>query len=128
MWRSHVRIWETCFSTILRRTIRKTRPSLRTMWRFAQSVCAPPWSTSTAIYRVIYRTESPSNAEAAGMRPQHFANMFRKSMGTSPVANAREQRIELAMRLLAETTSPSWKSPIETGFPNQSHFSEMFPQ
>src|SRR5207237_989372 len=40
----------------------------------------------------------PRIAEAAGMRPQHFANMFRKSMGTSPVAYAREKRIELAQR------------------------------
>jgi len=77
----HVRIWETCFSTILRRTIRR-RDVLPQMWGLPPKRLRSALSTSTPL------SSDPTELNLLEL-PKHghetsaLRNMFRKSMVTS---------------------------------------------
>jgi AraC family transcriptional regulator len=72
------------------------------------------------------RLELAELAAKARMSPQHFANLFRRSMGRAPHEYVVHERIERAKRLLAETTEPLMDVAFEVGFANQSHFTDVF--
>lgn len=65
-------------------------------------------------------------ASKVRMSPQHFANLFRKSVGRAPHEYVLYERIERAKRLLAETDIAIADIALEVGFANQSHFTETF--
>lgn len=65
-------------------------------------------------------------AQQTGFSPYHFARLFRQTTGESPHQFVLQQRIERAQHLLKETKVPLAHVAIESGFANQSHFTQVF--
>lgn len=65
-------------------------------------------------------------AQQAGFSSYHFARLFRQTTGESPHQFVLRQRIERAQRLLKERDIPLARVAIESGFANQSHFTQAF--
>ena len=65
-------------------------------------------------------------AQQAGFSSYHFARLFRQTIGESPHQFVLRQRIERAQRLLKERDIPLALVAIESGFANQSHFTQAF--
>lgn len=65
-------------------------------------------------------------AQQAGYSSYHFARLFRQTTGESPHQFVLHQRIERAQRLLKERDIPLAHIAVESGFANQSHFTQAF--
>jgi AraC family transcriptional regulator len=65
-------------------------------------------------------------AHQVGFSAYHFAHLFRQTTGESPHQFVLRQRIEAARRLLKETDMPLAQVALSVGFPNQSHFTQVF--
>jgi len=65
-------------------------------------------------------------AQQAGFSSYHFARLFRQTTGESPHQFVLRQRIERAQCLLKERDVPLARVAIESGFANQSHFTQAF--
>jgi AraC family transcriptional regulator len=65
-------------------------------------------------------------AQQTGFSPYYFARMFRQTMGESPHQFVLRQRIEQAQHLLKKKDMPLAQIAIESGFANQSHFTQVF--
>jgi AraC family transcriptional regulator len=72
------------------------------------------------------RLELATLAGIACMSRFHFARMFRRAMGESPMAYVSQRRIERAKRLLADRESALAAIAFELGFCDQSHFTRSF--
>ena len=67
-----------------------------------------------------------SLAQQTGFSPYHFARLFRQTTGESPHHFVLRQRIERAQRLLKKRDLPLALIALESGFANQSHFTQVF--
>ena len=65
-------------------------------------------------------------AQQTGFSPYHFARLFRQMTGESPHHFVLRQRIERARRLLQASKMPLASIAVESGFANQSHFTQVF--
>jgi AraC family transcriptional regulator len=65
-------------------------------------------------------------AAAAYLSEYHFARLFKKLMGVTPLGFLAGLRIERARRLLAETDRSIVEIGAEVGYPSQSHFTKVF--
>src|SRR5262249_10659488 len=65
-------------------------------------------------------------ADVAGLCRSHFTRAFKQSVGISPYAYVMQRRLERAGRLLAETDSSLIRVALDSGFTDQSHFSNRF--
>ncbi len=65
-------------------------------------------------------------AQQAGFSAYHFARLFRQTTGESPHQFVLRQRIERAQRLLKQSSVPLSRVALESGFANQSHFTQVF--
>ncbi len=65
-------------------------------------------------------------AQQAGFSSYHFARLFRQTTGESPHQFVLRQRIERAQSLLKERDTPLARVAVESGFANQSHFTQVF--
>ena len=67
-----------------------------------------------------------SLAQQTGFSPYHFARLFRQTTGESPHHFVLRQRIERAQHLLKQRDLPLALIALESGFANQSHFTQVF--
>ena len=58
----------------------------------------------------------------------HFSRMFKRTFGISPHAYVLRRRIELASRLMIESTTPLSEIALKCGFTDQAHLSKRFRQ
>lgn len=65
-------------------------------------------------------------ADASHLSPYHFSRVFKRVTGFSPHQYVLSQRIQLARRLLVETTLPIAEVAHHAGFYDQSHFTYHF--
>lgn len=65
-------------------------------------------------------------ADAARLSPNHFSELFRQSMGTSPYRYVLTRRVEAAKRLLRDSMLGVLDVALAVGFSDQSHFSKVF--
>ncbi len=65
-------------------------------------------------------------AEIAGLSRYHFSRSFRKSTGMTPQQYVMQQRVERAKLLLRDKDLPIVEVSLQTGFKNQSHFTNIF--
>jgi AraC family transcriptional regulator len=65
-------------------------------------------------------------AARAALSPYHFARAFKKTAGMTPRAFVEHRRIELAKRLLTDTTDSLADVAVETGFGTQSRMTTVF--
>jgi AraC family transcriptional regulator len=65
-------------------------------------------------------------AQQAGFSPYHFARLFRRTTGESPHQFVLRMRIERAQQLLQRRDIPLAHIAMESGFANQSHFTQVF--
>lgn len=65
-------------------------------------------------------------AAVACMSRFHFARLFRRSTGLSPMEYVKRERIELAKRLLVRGEARISIVAVEVGFFDQSHFTRVF--
>jgi AraC family transcriptional regulator len=65
-------------------------------------------------------------AARAALSPYHFARAFKKTAGLPPRAFVEHRRLELAKRLLADTTDPLADVAAEAGFGTQSRMTTIF--
>lgn len=77
---------------------------------------------ATAIESAISLDEA---AETAGLSRYHFLRVFKKATGVPPHAYRTVKRIEVA-KLLINKGIPISQVALETGFSNQSHFTNTF--
>lgn len=62
----------------------------------------------------------------ARMSPSHFSRIFKKSLGETPQAYVRRQRLERACRLMLVTTLPLTEIALACGYTDHAHFSRNF--
>lgn len=67
-------------------------------------------------------------AQQVKLSAYHFARLFRRTTGESPHQFVLRKRLEAAERLLRETDLPLSQIAVDVGFPNQSHFTQVFRQ
>ena len=67
-----------------------------------------------------------SLAQQTGFSPYHFTRLFRQATGESPHQFVLRQRIERARHLLKERDVPLALVARESGFADQSHFTQVF--
>ncbi len=67
-----------------------------------------------------------SLAQQTGFSPYHFTRLFRQATGESPHQFVLRQRIERARHLLKESDVPLVHVARESGFADQSHFTQVF--
>jgi AraC family transcriptional regulator len=65
-------------------------------------------------------------AQQTGFSPYYFARIFRQSTGESPHQFVLRQRVERAMHLLKQGNVPLAQVATESGFADQSHFTQVF--
>ena len=65
-------------------------------------------------------------AQVAGLSRMYFASQFRTATGCGPHECILRKRIELAQRLLLETSEPLVSIALAVGFQSQAHFSTVF--
>ncbi len=65
-------------------------------------------------------------AARAGISKFHFHRLFKTAMGTTPSRYHATLRIESACRLLRETKMSIIEVGMEVGYPNPSHFAQLF--
>lgn len=65
-------------------------------------------------------------ADAVQLSPHHFSRMFKRVTGLAPHQYVLSQRVQLARRLLVETTLPLAEVADHAGFYDQSHFNYHF--
>jgi AraC family transcriptional regulator len=65
-------------------------------------------------------------ADAVQLSPHHFSRVFKRVTGLSPHQYVLSERIQLARRLLAETTLSIAEVANDVGFYDQSHFTYHF--
>jgi transcriptional regulator GlxA family with amidase domain len=65
-------------------------------------------------------------ASAARLSPNHFSELFRQSIGTSPYRYVLTRRVECAKRLLRDSLLGVLDIALAVGFSDQSHFSKVF--
>jgi AraC family transcriptional regulator len=65
-------------------------------------------------------------ARLAGVSRSHFSRAFREATGRPPYRWLTERRVERAKHLLATTTLTVAEVGAEVGYPNPSHFAEVF--
>lgn len=65
-------------------------------------------------------------AARAGLSPYHFARAFRRSVGLTPRKFVEHRRIELAKRLLRESTQSIADIAVVSGFATQSRLTTTF--
>ena len=65
-------------------------------------------------------------AARAALSPYHFARAFKTSAGMTPRTYVEHRRIELAKRLLGESTQSLAEVAIEVGFGTQSRLTSIF--
>jgi AraC family transcriptional regulator len=58
----------------------------------------------------------------------HFSRLFKRTFGVSPHAYVLRRRIELASRLMIESTTPLSEIALKCGFTDQAHLSKRFRQ
>jgi transcriptional regulator GlxA family with amidase domain len=58
----------------------------------------------------------------------HFSRAFKRTFGVSPHAYLLRRRIELASRLMIESTMPLCEIALKCGFNDQAHLSKRFKQ
>ena len=65
-------------------------------------------------------------AETAGLSSFHFAKLFKQSTGASPHQYILRRRLERAKELLRNPAMPLSEISLDTGFSDQSHFTNVF--
>ncbi len=65
-------------------------------------------------------------ADAVQLSPHHFSRVFKRVTGLAPHQYVLSQRVQLARRLLVETTLPITEVAQQVGFYDQSHFTYHF--
>ena len=69
---------------------------------------------------------APRLAERAEVSLAHFSRIFREAMGVSPHRYVLAARLDLARKLLTQTTFPISRIAEECGFSSQSHLTASF--
>lgn len=65
-------------------------------------------------------------AREAALSPSHFAQLFKRTIGMSPMQFVMTYRIEQAKRQLAQRDVPLIDIAVSCGFADQAHFSRVF--
>lgn len=67
-------------------------------------------------------------ARESALSPSHFAQLFKKTIGMSPMKFVMSYRVEQARKKLAERDTPLIDIAMSCGFADQAHFSRVFKQ
>ena len=67
-------------------------------------------------------------ASEAALSPSHFAQLFKRTIGMSPMQFVTTYRVEQARKKLAEHDTPLIDIAMTCGFADQAHFSRVFKQ
>lgn len=67
-------------------------------------------------------------ARQAALSPSHFAQLFKRTIGMSPMQFVMSYRVEQARKKLAERDTPLIDIAMSCGFADQAHFSRVFKQ
>lgn len=67
-------------------------------------------------------------AREAALSPSHFAQLFKRTIGMSPMQFVMNFRVEQARKKLAEHMTPLIDIAMSCGFADQAHFSRVFKQ
>lgn len=67
-------------------------------------------------------------AGVAGLSPSHFARLFKRTIGHSPMHYVTAYRIEQAKKALADPDRPLIDVALSCGFADQAHFTRVFKQ
>ena len=91
-----------------------------------------PWQTRRVLeYIDAHLGRSLKVAELSALLSRteaHFSRMFKGAFGVSPHAYILRRRIELASRLMVESTTPLTEIALQCGFNDQAHLSKRFRQ
>ncbi len=77
-------------------------------------------------YGEVIRVEDM--AREAALSPSHFAQLFKQTIGLSPMQFVMTYRVEQARKRLAERDTPLIDIALACGFSDQAHFSRQFKQ
>ena len=123
-------------------SLRDEEAARQLLLRLAQlhSGKTPDWQKDSGVFDarrlthlVVYIDEhlrtTPSLSDMAtlvGLSPSHFAKKFRKSTGLSVHRFFNLRRVQAALDLLKDDTTPLSRVALDIGFCSQSHFTRLF--
>lgn len=105
------------------------------MWRRLDQLTRVPRRPSpfdpVAVARHIHdhlpdRLTLDSLAAVAGLSPAHFARLFRRHFGVSPIRYLNQKRIDVACAMLDESDMKLWQIAHRVGFDDPYYFSRLF--
>ncbi|MEM9640131.1 MAG: AraC family transcriptional regulator [Pseudomonadota bacterium] len=67
-------------------------------------------------------------ASEAGMSPSHFNQVFKETLGSTPMQYVQAYRVEQAAKMMRDQTRPLGDIAHACGFADQAHFSRTFKQ
>jgi AraC family transcriptional regulator len=89
-----------------------------------------PWQSRRVLDYIEEHLSTPirvSDLSALLHRTEaHFSRVFKRTFGVSPHAYVLRRRIELASRLMIESTTPLSEIALKCGFNDQAHLSKRF--
>ena len=65
-------------------------------------------------------------AALVDLSPFHFCRVFKQTTGMSPLQFITRERITRAQQLMRETSLSLIEIALEVGYPNPSHFAQVF--
>lgn len=110
--------------------LRKDSPATRQTAPAARQLSLAPWQAKKVTNHISAHLDRPITlrelAEVARLSSSHFSRAFKGAFGQPPHMFIMNQRVELAMRKMLDSSEPLSQIALSCGFSDQAHLARLF--